>query len=131
MKINVGIIGAGTMGGGIAQVAASSGCNVKMFDLNGEALIKAEAKLNKLLNRLIDKGRIDEKEKERIQCNIQYVDSLKNLSNSELIIEAIVEDLDIKQNVFIELESFFNGEIITSLMDRHTKVLPHNQDRGY
>lgn len=112
MKLNVGIIGAGTMGSGIAQVAATTGCNVKIFDLNGEALLKAESKLDKILNRLIEKGRIDEKEKERIQSNIQYVDSLKNLSNSELIIEAIVEDLDIKQNVFIELESFVSQNCI-------------------
>ena len=112
MKLNVGIIGAGTMGSGIAQVAATSGCNVKVFDLNGGALSKAENKLEKILNRLIEKGKIDLAEKERIQSNIQYVDALKNLSESDLIIEAIIEDIDIKQNVFIELEYIVSQDCI-------------------
>ncbi|MBT8259826.1 MAG: 3-hydroxybutyryl-CoA dehydrogenase, partial [Bacteroidia bacterium] len=112
MEINVGIIGAGTMGSGIAQVAATSGCKVNVFDLNGEALLKAESKLDKILNRLIEKERIDEQEKKKIQSNIQYVDSFKYLSNSDLVIEAIIEDLDIKQNVFHELETFVSQDCI-------------------
>ena len=56
---NVGIIGAGTMGSGIAQVAATADCKVKIFDLNQDALDKAKTALEKILNRLIEKGRID------------------------------------------------------------------------
>jgi len=112
MKLNIGIIGSGTMGSGIAQVAAASGCKVNIFDLNGEALIKAESKLEKILNRLIEKDRITAKEKDRIQSNIHYVDSIKNLSDSDLVIEAIIEDLDVKQNLFGELESYVSKECI-------------------
>lgn len=112
MGINIGIIGAGTMGSGIAQVAATSGCKVKVFDLNSEALFKADSKLDKILNRLIEKERIDKQEKKRIQSNIQYVHSLKMLSDSKLIIEAIVEDIDIKQKVFQELEGYVSKDCI-------------------
>ncbi|WP_191858017.1 3-hydroxyacyl-CoA dehydrogenase NAD-binding domain-containing protein [Hanstruepera ponticola] len=110
--MNIGIIGSGTMGSGIAQVAATSGCNVKLYDTNQAALDKAKASLEKILNRLIEKGRIDSNEKNRIQSNISYVDNLKDLADSHLTIEAIVENLDIKKKVFSELETYVSDNCI-------------------
>ncbi|MFV0573362.1 MAG: 3-hydroxyacyl-CoA dehydrogenase NAD-binding domain-containing protein [Xanthomarina gelatinilytica] len=104
--MNIGIIGGGTMGSGIAQVAAASGCKVKLFDTNQAALDKARVALEKILTRLVEKGRIDTTEKDRIQANISYVETLKDLSDSNLTIEAIVENLEIKKNLFSELESY-------------------------
>ena len=112
MGIKIGIIGSGTMGSGIAQVAATAGCQVKLYDTNQEALDKAKTALEKILNRLIEKGRINSKEKNRIQSNISYVDSLKDLSASNLTIEAIVENLDIKKKVFSELETYVSDDCI-------------------
>jgi 3-hydroxybutyryl-CoA dehydrogenase len=109
---NIGIIGGGTMGSGIAQVAATSGCKVKLYDTNEAALEKAKASLEKILNRLIEKERIDTDEKNRIQNNISYVSSLKDLSDSNLTIEAIIENIDIKQIVFSELESYVSEDCI-------------------
>ncbi len=110
--MNVGIIGSGTMGSGIAQVAATSGCKVKLYDTNQAALDKAKAALEKILNRLIEKGRIDSEEKNRIQSNISYVDSLQDLADSNLTIEAIIENLDIKKKVFSELETYVSDDCI-------------------
>ncbi len=110
--INVGIIGAGTMGAGIAQVAASAGCSVKIYDTRTEALKKAEADLEKIMDRLVEKQKIVSEEKERIQNNIKYVNSLKALKNSHLTIEAIIEDLDIKKNVFATIEKFVSDDCI-------------------
>lgn len=112
MGINIGIIGSGTMGSGIAQVAATEGCAVKLYDTNQAALDKAKVSLEKILNRLIEKGRIDADEKSRIQSNISYVDSLKDLSDSNLTIEAIIENLDVKKKVFSELESYVAEDCI-------------------
>ncbi|MCL4153366.1 UNVERIFIED_CONTAM: hypothetical protein GTU68_010886 [Idotea baltica] len=100
------------MGSGIAQVAATSGCKVKLFDTNQAALDKAKASLEKIMNRLIEKGRIDSGEKSRIQGNISYVNSLKDLSDSNLTIEAILENLEIKKKVFTELESYVSDDCI-------------------
>ncbi|MFC4633908.1 3-hydroxyacyl-CoA dehydrogenase NAD-binding domain-containing protein [Dokdonia ponticola] len=108
----VGIIGAGTMGSGIAQVAATAGCLVKLFDTNQAALDKAKVALEKVLNRLIEKGRIDAHEKIRIQGNISYVNALQTLADADLTIEAIVENLDIKKKVFQELESYVSDTAI-------------------
>ena len=110
--MRVGIIGSGTMGSGIAQVAATSGCKVKIYDTNQDALDKSKAALEKVLLRLIEKERIDEIEKNRIQDNISYVNSLKELADSDLTIEAIIENLEIKQKVFSELETYVSDETI-------------------
>ena len=111
-NMNVGIIGSGTMGSGIAQVAATSGCAVKIYDTKQEALDKSKVSLEKVLSRLVVKGRIDETEKTRIQSNISYVDTLEALGDSNLTIEAIVENLAIKQKVFSELETYVADDCI-------------------
>lgn len=108
----VGVIGSGTMGSGIAQVAATSGCRVKVFDTKQEALDRSKQSLEKILSRLIEKGRIDQTEKVRIQGNISYVDSLKDLKDANLTIEAIIENLDIKKKVFSELETYVAEDTI-------------------
>jgi len=112
MIYKIGIIGSGTMGSGIAQVAATSGCKVKLYDTNQIALDKSKAALEKVLSRLIEKGLIDSEEKSRIQDNISYVDTLKDLHDSNLTIEAIIENLEIKQKVFSELETYVADDCI-------------------
>lgn len=110
--MKVGIIGAGTMGSGIAQVAATANCTVKLYDTKQEALEISQSKLEKVLNRLIEKGRIDDTEKDRIQGNINYVTTLEDLADADLTIEAIIENLDIKRKVFQELESYQSKDAI-------------------
>ena len=95
----VAVIGSGTMGSGIAQVAATSGCKVSIYDTNKEALSKSKSNLESTLSKLVEKGKIDTTEKNRIKSNITYVDALKDLSYSDLVVEAIVENIDIAFNV--------------------------------
>lgn len=102
--INVGIIGSGAMGSGIAQVAATAGHTVFLYDNNPVALERSQAKLRKIMNRLVEKERLTAEEAEAIQGRIEYVDSLYDFKSSGLIIEAIVEDLEVKRNVFEQLE---------------------------
>jgi len=111
-EMKIGIIGSGTMGSGIAQVAATANCKVKLYDTNQAALDKAKTALEKIMNRLIEKGRIDAAEKSRIQGNISYVNSLKDLADSDLTIEAIIENLEIKKKVFSELETHVSDDCI-------------------
>ncbi len=100
------------MGSGIAQVAATADCKVKLFDLNQDALEKAKVALEKILNRLIEKGRIDTAEKNRIQGNIEYVSEMKDFSDADMTIEAIVENIDIKKKVFQQLEGIVSEDCI-------------------
>ena len=102
--MNVGIIGSGSMGSGIAQVAATAGCQVKVFDTSAEAIKRSMTQLEKILSRLIEKGRIDQNQKTNIQSAITYVDDLSQFADSDLVIEAIIENPEIKKSLFSNLE---------------------------
>lgn len=100
------------MGSGIAQVAATSGCTVKIYDTNEQALQKSKQSLEVTLFKLVEKAKIDENEKKRIQNAISYVNTLQELADSNLVIEAIIENLEIKRKLFSELESLVAPETI-------------------
>lgn len=110
--MKVAIIGSGTMGSGIAQVAATAGCEVKIYDTNQDALNKSKANLDVTLSKLVEKAKIDESEKSRIQNNISYAHTMGELSHSDLVIEAIIENLEIKRKLFSELENYVSPETI-------------------
>ncbi|WP_143884201.1 3-hydroxyacyl-CoA dehydrogenase NAD-binding domain-containing protein [Chryseobacterium binzhouense] len=102
--MNVGIIGAGTMGIGIAQVAATNGCKVWVYDANTKQVETATVGLEKTLTRLVDKQKISAEKMTEILSNISIATELKDFKDCELIIEAIIENKEIKTKVFTELE---------------------------
>ncbi len=108
----IGVIGAGSMGSGIAQIAASNGFNVVLYDNNPSALEKAIDKLNKILNRLVEKGRIDVEKKNSILSLIQTTNSLSDFQDANIVIEAIVENMEVKKKVFSELNSICSKSTI-------------------
>lgn len=110
--MKVAIIGSGTMGSGIAQVAATAGCEVKIYDTNLDALAKSKSNLEITLSKLVEKTKIDEHEKFRIENNISYAHTLGELSHSDLVIEAIIENMEIKGKLFSELENYVSPETI-------------------
>ncbi len=110
--MNIAIIGSGTMGSGIAQVAAQAGCRVKLVDTNAGALDRSKTSLEKSMAKLVEKGKIDSDESVRIQSNIGCITELSALSDADLVIEAIVENLDIKKKLFADLEAIVSSECI-------------------
>ncbi|MCJ8154228.1 3-hydroxyacyl-CoA dehydrogenase NAD-binding domain-containing protein [Chryseobacterium sp. SSA4.19] len=102
--MNVGIIGAGTMGIGIAQVAATNGCKVWVYDANAKQVETATVGLEKTLTKLVDKQKISSEKMTEILSNISIATELKDFKDCELIIEAIIENKEIKAKVFTELE---------------------------
>jgi 3-hydroxybutyryl-CoA dehydrogenase len=108
----VGIIGSGAMGSGIAQVAANYGHKVFLYDNNETALNKSKSQLTATLNLLIEKNKISAEKKEAILHNIQYVSQLPLLSSCNLIIEAILENIEIKKAVFTQLEALVQPKTI-------------------
>ena len=109
---NVGIIGAGSMGIGIAQIASASGCKVLIFDQNKHLSQEAIKKLEKVLLRLIEKGKINVIKKDSILSNIKIVESLESMKESDLIIEAIVENSTIKKELFSHMESIVSNDCV-------------------
>lgn len=110
--MNVGIIGAGTMGTGIAQVAATAGESVRIFDAFAEARDKSRASLQKIMARLVQKEKLTEEEAQGILSRIAFVDDLNALADSDLVIEAVVEKLDLKRELIRTLAPQLKPEAI-------------------
>lgn len=106
----VGIIGSGAMGTGIAQVAAMAGHSVLVYDNNATSLEKSKASLSKTLHSLQEKGKIVDTA--ALLAQFKFVDSLQALSPCNLVIEAIVENLEIKKKVFAELCTIVSSDCI-------------------
>lgn len=108
----VGVVGAGTMGSGIAQIAAQAGCEVVLVDSSEDALQRSQEKLGKVFARLVEKGRVTSSESESVQQRITRATTLESLAPCDMVIEAIVEDLDIKTTLFQSLEGIVAEDAI-------------------
>lgn len=105
------ICGAGTMGSGIAQVAAQSGYRTVLFDLNVAVLEKAKASIFKNLSVLVEKGKISPEEKERIYNSILFTNTINDCV-ADLIVEAIIEKMETKVDLFSKLAAINNEQAI-------------------
>lgn len=110
--MKIGVLGGGTMGTGIVQVAAQNGCEVTLVDLNEQILAKSEGKLAKIMARLVEKGKIEETEAEAIKNRVTYSQDIHDFAGSGLVIEAIIENLEIKQKVFSQIERIVGRDCV-------------------
>jgi len=108
----IGIIGSGAMGAGIAQVAATAGHRVILFDDNQKALNKSKENLNSTLKKLVEKQKITEQTAKEIIERIEFAKNLNQFKNCEFIIEAIIENLEVKQKLFSDLENIVSSGCI-------------------
>ena len=98
----IGIVGAGTMGQGIAQICATEGYNTIIFDINAQMLQKAEAIISKNLDKGIERGKLTETEKQAALANLSFTGETLDL-HCDVIIEAVVERLEVKQSIFKDI----------------------------
>ncbi|MCB1056666.1 MAG: 3-hydroxybutyryl-CoA dehydrogenase [Acidobacteria bacterium] len=120
-KAKIGIVGSGTMGRGIAQVAATAGHPVVLFDVAAEAREAARADLQRVHRRLVDKGRLSGAEAEAILERIALAEDPRAFAGAEVVIEAVVEDLAVKRSVFALLEEHAGDQAILAT---NTSSLP-------
>lgn len=111
---NIGIIGAGTMGIGIAQVAASAGCKVYLYDTKPEQIQKSLVDLKQTLDRLVEKLKLSVEECNAIISSIHPCTTLSEFTPCDLVIEAIVENKEVKTKVYVEIESVVSDRCIIS-----------------
>ena len=102
---NLGIVGAGAMGRGIAQIAAQAGSTVKLFDLQADAARNAQTAVFSQWDKLCEKGRLDAAQTAQYKSRLLCASALAELSGSDLIVEAVIERLDVKAALFSELEA--------------------------
>ena len=110
--IKVGVLGSGTMGSGIAQVAAQSGHRVVLVDINEEALNKAKNSLNKIMMRMVEKGKWTEQFANETFGRIDFSGDMNDFQGCGMIIEAIVENIEVKHAVFSKMESIVDENCI-------------------
>lgn len=108
----VGIVGAGAMGSGIAQVAALAGHQVIIVDAYKDALNKAKEQIQRTLRKQVEKGTFTQQKSDSISGNISFSEDINSLNNCGLIIEAIIENLDVKQKLFSDLEKIVSDDCI-------------------
>jgi len=106
------IVGAGQMGLDIGQVMAKSGLFVTFRDMTDEILAKSKEKLEKGLDKLVSKGKLDDAGKSAIMNNVSFTTSLEDAKDSDLVLEAIIENLEIKKTLFAELDKICKPECI-------------------
>jgi 3-hydroxybutyryl-CoA dehydrogenase len=119
--MKVGVLGAGTMGSGIAQVAAQAGHEVVLVDLNQAVLDTAKSNLGKVMGKLVEKEKISASEAAQIQNRMMYSSTTADFKECGIIIEAIVENIAVKHSVFKELESIVSDSCILA---SNTSSLP-------
>ncbi|MFN0274590.1 MAG: 3-hydroxyacyl-CoA dehydrogenase family protein [Chitinophagales bacterium] len=109
---NITVIGAGTMGNGIAHVFAMKGFSVNLVDVSEPALEKALHTISKNLDRMVAKGNVSEAEKETTLKNISTYSNLEHSANSDLVIEAATENVQLKLKIFTELDQICNANSV-------------------
>jgi 3-hydroxybutyryl-CoA dehydrogenase len=108
----IGVLGSGAMGSGIAQVAAASGHRVVLFDANATAMDKAKINLEKVLKSLAEKGKMSAQEADAIYSRITFAKNANEYKGCGIVIEAVIENIEVKQTVFKELEHITGPDCI-------------------
>jgi 3-hydroxybutyryl-CoA dehydrogenase len=111
-ELVIGIIGAGSMGTSIAMLSAQAGHKTILFDINNQALTKAKMLITKTYKSLVEKGKFTNHQIDTIHSRINFVDYIEGFSKCNIVIEAVIEDLEIKQTIYTETEDLLSDETI-------------------
>jgi len=113
--MKVGVVGAGQMGGGIAQVAATAGFETVVFDVSSNQIERCEKTHDKLLARAVEKGRMTEADATKTKKNLTYVTDMHFLNDADIAIEAATENAELKKKIFADLDRLMvDGQILAT-----------------
>lgn len=110
--VDIAVVGAGTMGAGIAESAALAGMSVAMLDVREEALKRGRQTIERDLERRVKRGRLSEEERREVLGRVSMTTSVEDCSGAPLVIEAVVEDMEVKKKVFADFESVVGDETV-------------------
>jgi 3-hydroxybutyryl-CoA dehydrogenase len=108
----VGVIGCGSMGGGIAQVCAQSGYQVVVSEINDELLKRGLASIDKTLAKSVEKGKLSQPDKDAVMGRIKGTTTTRDFADCDLVIEAAIENLELKKKIFAELDGICKTDAI-------------------
>jgi 3-hydroxybutyryl-CoA dehydrogenase len=108
----IGVIGAGAMGNGIAQISAQIGCEVVMRDIQDSFVERGLNNIDRFLSRSVEKGKMEASEKDAIMGRIKGTTDMSDLKDVDFVIEAVLEEIELKKSVFSELDELCRPEIV-------------------
>ncbi len=108
----IGVVGAGTMGNGIAQVAALIGCEVIMRDVEERFVQNGLKNIDRFLSKSVEKGKMTEDQKQGVLGRIKGTTNMADLAEVDFVIEAVIEDMDLKRSVFKDLDGICRADVI-------------------
>lgn len=108
----LGVVGAGAMGNGIAQLAAQIGCDVVLRDIEDAFVERGMKTIDRFLSKSVEKGKLESTEKDAILGRITGTTDMSRLKDVDFVIEAVIEDLELKKSVFKELDELCRPEVI-------------------
>ena len=108
----LGVVGAGTMGNGVAQIAAQIGCEVVMRDVEERFVENGLKNINRFLSKSVEKGKMTEEQKNAVLGRIKGTTNMADLKDVDFVVEAVIEDLNLKKSVFKELDGICRPEVI-------------------
>ena len=108
--MKVAVLGAGAMGTGIGQIAVQNGCHVVYYDSFPGATDRSKASIEKIFNRLAEKGKITSEQKEEMLGRMQWSADVDAVSGADLVVEAVIENLDVKKDLFAKVEPLLRSD---------------------
>jgi 3-hydroxybutyryl-CoA dehydrogenase len=122
---NVGIVGGGQMGGGIAEVCAKAGIDVIVVEMTDELAGKSKAAIGRSLDKALERGKIDEAGRDAALGNLTFSTDLRSFADRDLVIEAVVEDLEVKRDLFTKIDEIVESE--DAILASNTSSIPITQ----
>ena len=110
--VDIAVVGAGTMGAGIAESAALAGMSAVLLDVKEDALVRGRETIERDLERRVKRGRLSEDERRRVLDRVATTTSLEDCADAPLVVEAVVENMEVKKEVFADLESVVGGDAV-------------------
>jgi 3-hydroxybutyryl-CoA dehydrogenase len=110
--VDIAVVGAGTMGAGIAESAALAGMSAVLLDVKEDALVRGRETIEKDLERRVKRGRLSEDERRRVLDRVATTTSLEDCADAPLVVEAVVENMEVKKKVFADLENVVGSDAV-------------------
>jgi 3-hydroxybutyryl-CoA dehydrogenase len=121
----VGIVGGGQMGGGIAEVCAKAGIDTVIVEINDDLVERSSAGINRSLDKAVDRGKLDDQARTEALARLRFTTDLGLLSDRDLVVEAVVEDIDVKRDLFARIDQIVGSE--TAVLASNTSSIPITQ----
>ncbi len=121
----VGIVGGGQMGGGIAELCAKAGVDTIVVEINDDLVDRARTGIHRSLDKAVDRGKLDDAGRSEALTHVTFTTDLSRLADRDLVVEAVVEDVDVKRDLFSRIDQTVESDM--AVLASNTSSIPITQ----